>query len=56
MKKGKWYVRKTGFQAPDYPYEVVRELSDGTFELYQYADSRKDAQVLAKQANAMAPR
>jgi hypothetical protein len=52
VKAARWVVKRTGEDAPDYAYRIVRRTADGDCEVYQYADTRAEADDLAKEANA----
>ena len=48
----RWRVARTGEVALDYQYRVIRSLPGGGVEVYQYADTRSEAQRLADDANS----
>jgi hypothetical protein len=52
---GKWIVKRTGEESPDYQYRVVRKNGDG-YEVYGYTDSRDEAKAIAAEANETAGR
>jgi hypothetical protein len=47
----RWRVGRTHEEQPDYQYRVFRRLPDGSAEVYGYADTRQEADELARAAN-----
>lgn len=49
---GRWKVGRTETQLGYYQFKVYRRLTNGSVEIYQYADTKKEADALAKTANS----